>query len=618
MPPSVPSAGRLQLRAQRSTETGQSVSRDFAIPLNQPVRLGREPRMREGQPDYNPDFGSDLVVPGDQHISNFHATLTWDGQRLQVQRRPAARNPVFLLDRVDPDRAEPRDDFSVTYYDRFRIGNTIFSLFPDTNPIERTCTGDELRAMAFIDPAPRIEALAALPDMIRLAPDEEQLIEVLLKVAMQGVPRADVAALVQLDAGGTVGVRAARGRYGPVPEFVPSRRLVLQSLQGYENVSYIWPGADALPSAAGDTPTIAAGTDWAICIRLFGPRDEGLYLAGRAGRERRPGSGSILSPQQLSGDMKFTKLAGDVYSGLRDLFALRQREAFLAQLLSPPVRRALAGQRLEDVTAPREVPVTVLFCDLRGSVQTIEKAASDLLGTWGMISEALDVMTEAIVEQDGVIGDFQGDAAMGFWGWPIPQDDQVERAARAALLIRKKFVAFSRRKNHPLTDFVCGIGLASGPAVAGKLGTADQAKIGVFGPVVNRAARLEAATKKLRVPILVDTAICERLAGPAAPNWCRVRRLARVLPQGLPAPILIGELLPPELEPGPNLSEVNRRLYEAALDRFLDGDWGGFLKMIAKFPPDGPAAFVTRYVEETRTPDGRAPEGWNGGIPVAK
>jgi adenylate cyclase len=618
MPPTdSPATGRLLLRSQRTTETGQTVNRDFAIPLNQPVRLGREPRMTDGQPGYNPEFGSDLVVPGDQHISNFHVTLTWDGNRMQVVRRTAARNPVFLLDRVDPDRAEPRDDFSATFFDRFRIGNTVFTLFPDTGPIERTCTGDELRAMAFIDPAPRIEALAALPDMIRLAPDESQLIDVLLKVAMQGVPRADVSAIVQLDSGGTVGVRAARGRYGPVPEFQPSRRLVLQSLQGYENVSYVWPGPDAIPTG-GDMPTIAAGTDWAICIRLFGPSDEGLYLAGRVGRERRPGSTSPLSPQQLNSDMKFAKLAGDVFSSLRDLLNLRQREAFLAQLLSPPVRRALAGQRLEDVTAPREVPVTVLFCDLRGSVQTIEKAGADLLGTWGMISEALDVMTEAIVEQDGVIGDFQGDAAMGFWGWPIPQEDQVERAARAALLIRKKFVAFARRKDHPLTDFVCGIGLASGPAVAGKLGTADQAKIGVFGPVVNRAARLEAATKRMRVPILVDAAVSERLTGPSAPNWCRVRRVARVLPQGMPAPILIGELLPPELEQGPNLSEVNRRMFEAALDRFLDGDWTGFRQMIGRFPPDGPTEFLIRFVESSSTPTGCPPADWNGGIPVTK
>ena len=49
---------------------------------------------------------------------------------------------------------------------------------------------------------------------------------------------------------------------------------------------------------------------------------------------------------------------------------------------------------------------------------------------------ALGVMTHHIREQGGVVGDFQGDAAMGFWGWPLPQTDAVERTCRAALAVR--------------------------------------------------------------------------------------------------------------------------------------------------------------------------------------
>ena len=148
-------------------------------------------------------------------------------------------------------------------------------------------------------------------------------------------------------------------------------------------------------------------------------------------------AGLGLAAPQLDGDTKFAKLAGDIFSGLRDLRMLQKRDAFFNQLLSPAVRAAVAGQSFEQVTAPREQTVTVLFCDLRGSVQAIGRVETGR--RWGKISQALDVMSEAIVEQDGVIGDFQGDAAMGFWGWPLPQDDQIERAARAALAIRKRF-----------------------------------------------------------------------------------------------------------------------------------------------------------------------------------
>ena len=112
---------------------------------------------------------------------------------------------------------------------------------------------------------------------------------------------------------------------------------------------------------------------------------------------------------------------------------------------------------------------------------------------WDNVSEALGIMTSAIVENDGVIGDFQGDAAMAFWGWPLGGEEQIERAARAALTIRRRFAHVARQPGHRLAGFACGLGIAHGPAIAGRIGTLDQFKVGVFGPVVNRAARWRAS-----------------------------------------------------------------------------------------------------------------------------
>ena len=96
-------------------------------------------------------------------------------------------------------------------------------------------------------------------------------------------------------------------------------------------------------------------------------------------------------------------------------------------------------------------------------------------------------MTHHIRQEGGVVGDFQGDAAMGFWGWPLPQKDAVLRTCRAALAVRAEFEATA--------GFHAGIGVATGRAVAGKIGTVDQVKVTVFGPVVNLASRLEGMTK---------------------------------------------------------------------------------------------------------------------------
>ena len=111
---------------------------------------------------------------------------------------------------------------------------------------------------------------------------------------------------------------------------------------------------------------------------------------------------------------------------------------------------------------------------------------------------------------------------MAFWGWPLAGDDQVVSAARAALAIRRRFAKAARTPGHRLAGFACGLGLAHGPAIAGRIGTLDQFKVGVFGPVVNRAARLEALTRKLRVSILVDEDAAARLSG-GGDSWRRRR-----------------------------------------------------------------------------------------------
>ena len=90
---------------------------------------------------------------------------------------------------------------------------------------------------------------------------------------------------------------------------------------------------------------------------------------------------------------------------------------------------ALRQRDPETVLAPRKCEVSVLFCDLRGFSRRTEQEADDLLGLLQRVSDALGVMTRQILAHGGVVGDFHGDAAMGFWGWPLQQEDAIERAA---------------------------------------------------------------------------------------------------------------------------------------------------------------------------------------------
>ena len=414
----------------------------------------------------------------------------------------------------------------------------MFTLVDERKPPVRTATPlkpeltelvysrQELREVRFVDADRRIMALAALPEVIRYSPSDADLEQRVVHVLLDGIPTAHAAAVVTCLPGGAAGlkvsVRHARGRDGEPAELAPSRRLVHEALHHRrEGVLHVW-NRDHPPSEDSGFSLQDPRMNWAICIPL--PDDPspgwGLYITGGGeqpdlGRQRRGGL-------QLKSDLKFAELAADIFGALRRVHHLQHQKSVLSTFLSEKVRIALENQNIDEVLDRREVQATVLFCDLQGFTRKVEEGQSDLMGLWDDVSEALRRMTEAIIHEGGVIGDFQGDAAMAFWGWPLGDDDQVGSAARAALAIRRRFAKAARTPGHRLAGFACGLGLAHGPAIAGRIGTLDQFKVGVFGPVVNRAARLEALTRRFKTSILVDEAAAERLAG-AATAWRRRR-----------------------------------------------------------------------------------------------
>ena len=219
-------------------------------------------------------------------------------------------------------------------------------------------------------------------------------------------------------------------------------------------------------------------------------------------------------------------------------------------------------------------------------------------------------MAQHILDEQGVIGDFQGDAAMGFWGWPLGSEDMVRSAALAALAIRQEFEAAARRPEHPLANFRVGIGIATGRAVSGGIGTSDQLKVTVFGPVVNLASRLEGMTKLLQAPILLDEATADWIREHVSRDQARVRRVARVRPYGMDAVLEVTELLPPA--GGDELTDEQIADYEAALDAFIEGNWSLAWERLHKVPPSDQVKDVLTevIVRHKRT----APPDWDGVI----
>jgi adenylate cyclase len=184
-------------------------------------------------------------------------------------------------------------------------------------------------------------------------------------------------------------------------------------------------------------------------------------------------------------------------------------------------------------------------------------------------------------------------------------------ACRAALGIRAAFAKAAATKNHPLADFAMGIGIAHGRAVAGKIGTAEQVKVTVFGPVVNLASRLEGMTKQLRVPIVLDEATAKIVRQRLPATEGRIRKLARLLPYGMETPVVVSELLPAAVDE-PELSDALVAEYEQGVDHFIAGRWDQAYRCLHGMPASDRAQdfLMQQIVLHNRT----APPNWDGTI----
>ncbi|MFN5949499.1 MAG: adenylate/guanylate cyclase domain-containing protein, partial [Pirellulaceae bacterium] len=161
--------------------------------------------------------------------------------------------------------------------------------------------------------------------------------------------------------------------------------------------------------------------------------------------------------------------------------------------------------------------------------------------------------------------------AMGFWGWPLATSQDALRALEAALAIAGDFHG-DAMKDSRMHGFQVGIGIASGNAVAGRIGSSDQVKVTAFGPVVNRAARLEGITKMIPAPMLIDHATAEAVAPFQTPMGFRLREIASVLPYGMSQPIQAFEVIPTAQQ---DIDHLHSDLlaYARGRDAFQQGRW---------------------------------------------
>lgn len=552
---------------------------------------------------------ADLPVLWDHAISRQHATITVVNNHVRVERLAHAANPLCL-------DGEAVDGCDFAGGGQFVIGTTVFQIVKRElensasreSPLQEvTFDAQTLRQVRFRDADRQMEVLTSLPEVIWGSRNDDELFYRLVNVLLAGVTHADVVAIVRMTPSEQVDLAHWNRRRETAGEFRPSVRLVAEALRRRHSVLHVW---HAAPQTNADY-TAASDFDWAFCTPVLdGPQAKwGLYVAGALTRPLVAEPTQVVETAHLEADVKFAELVSEIISSVRRLNFLERQQAGLRQFFAPTILSALGNELNTETLAPRECDVTVMFCDLRGFSHHAEEAADDLIGLLNRVSQALGVMTSHILQHRGVTGDFQGDAALGFWGWPFASDEAPLQACRAALGIRKAFADTFQQPNHPLANFQMGIGLAHGRAVAGKIGTAEQVKVTVFGPVVNLASRLESMTSQLRVPILLDEALTQLVRERLDPRDGRVRRLAKVLPVGFETPVVVSELLP-SVDDLPELTDAHLTRYEAGVDDFIAGNWEAAYRCLHDMPAtDRAQDFLLPLIAQHNR---KAPADWDG------
>lgn len=295
-------------------------------------------------------------------------------------------------------------------------------------------------------------------------------------------------------------------------------------------------------------------------------------------------------------------LAGAVSGGVARKSEERQR-ANLSGFFSPRVADLLAMS--PELLSGQDVEISVLFCDIRGFSSVTETLGPKKTIEW--INDVLSALSQHVVDSDGVLVDYVGDELMAMWGAPSDQPDHARRAVETAIQMLKSIEVLRQRWSEILPlRFGAGIGVNTGPARVGNVGSRLKFKYGVLGNTVNIGSRLQAATKQLGVDCMVSqqTAIEANCVDQS-------RRLARLGVVGIESAIDVYQVVH---KPDPGWKFLIHE-YEAALSEFEEGRFGASASrlgnLIQSQPNDRPSRqLLARAAEQLSEPSDNFSNVW--------
>ncbi len=232
------------------------------------------------------------------------------------------------------------------------------------------------------------------------------------------------------------------------------------------------------------------------------------------------------------------------------LFSKYVHKDVLKELMKSPESINLTGEKRD---------LTVLFSDLRGFTTLSESLSPEDLTK--ILNGYFSAMTPSVLDEHGTIDKFIGDAIMAFWNAPLPVKNHERHAVMSAIRMQEDLIKFN---NENKTSLAVGVGIHSGSAVVGNVGSKERVNYTVLGDTVNLASRVESLTKKYGVGIMVT----EEVKNKVEDKNILFRKLDIITVKGKNLPTVLYEVMRMDN------SKINIvKSYEEAFTHYQNGDF---------------------------------------------
>jgi adenylate cyclase len=179
------------------------------------------------------------------------------------------------------------------------------------------------------------------------------------------------------------------------------------------------------------------------------------------------------------------------------IVAEEKKRERLGRFLSPQVANrilAAADTHGAELGAPEVREVSVLFADICGFTSMSETMSPSSVSL--LLNDYLSRMTDVIFKYEGTLDKYIGDAIMAVFGAPLDMPDHAQRAIRTALEMQERLAEWNAERKEGTPELRIRIGINSGNAVAGEIGSINKKEYTVLGDTVNTASRLESSVAK--------------------------------------------------------------------------------------------------------------------------